>query len=108
MIINVCPAAVTSAPPERVWRLLTTPERYADWNDAMYLGADPPGPMTKGQVVHLASRALGRTWRLDMTVRDIDRDRGWIAVDVRLPFGIENRERLSVSETPDGTLLRLN
>ena len=108
VIINVCPAAVTSASPTRVWDLLTTPERYGDWNDAKYVGAYPPGPLAKGQVIHLTARSLGRRWPLDMVVADIDPIRRWIEVRVQLPFGIENRERLRLSETDRGTLVRLN
>src|SRR5438094_1222575 len=31
VIVNVCPAAVTPASPERIWTVLTTPERFGEW-----------------------------------------------------------------------------
>jgi hypothetical protein len=43
MVVNACPAAVTSAPPELVWRVLTTPERFGEWLDASFVSASPPG-----------------------------------------------------------------
>ncbi len=108
MIINVCPAAVTSASPDRVWQLLTSPERYADWNDATYVGSEPPGPVAEGQTIHLAARAVGRRWGFEMTVRGIDPQHRWIDVEAELPFGIANREHIALSETDQGTLVRLN
>src|SRR5580704_3939031 len=52
MIVNVCPAGVTSAPPDRIWRVLTTPERFSEWNDATFVSAEPPGSVKAGQVLH--------------------------------------------------------
>jgi uncharacterized protein YndB with AHSA1/START domain len=49
MIVNVCPAAVTSASPDRVWEVLTTPERFGEWLDAEFISANPPGPARPGQ-----------------------------------------------------------
>jgi uncharacterized protein YndB with AHSA1/START domain len=108
VVINVCPAAVTPASPDRVWKLLTTPERFGDWNGATYEGSEPPGPIQKDQIIHLAARSLGRHWPLDMTVRDLDPQHRWIEVHVQLPLGIENRERLTLTEIDHGTLVRLN
>jgi ligand-binding SRPBCC domain-containing protein len=109
MIVNVCPAAVTSAPPDRVWHVLTTPERFGEWNDATFVSADPPGPVKPGQVLHFTAPALGRKWRLTMEVRDMDPQSRWIDLLVRLPFGIENHEHITLTQTKDGgTLVRFN
>lgn len=108
MLINVCPAAVTSVSPDAIWNLLTTPEGFGSWNDAIQIASEPPGPMQTDQVIHLAARALGRRWPLEMKVRDVDPQQRWIEVDVELPFGIQNHERLTLTETDHGTLLRLN
>ena len=72
MIVNVCPAAVTSASPEKIWSLLTSPERYGDWLDARYVSADPPGPLQPGQVILLSTPELGREWPVRIDVRDMD------------------------------------
>src|SRR5260370_6141277 len=44
MVVNVCPAAVTPAPPERVWRVVTTPPTPPRRNDAALRSARPPRP----------------------------------------------------------------
>ena len=109
MVVNVCPAAVTSAPPERVWSVLTTPERFGEWLDASFVSASPPGPARPGQTIHLSAPSLGRRWPVSMDVVDVDPQSRWIDLLVRLPFGIENHERVTLSETKGGgTLVRFN
>lgn len=49
MIVNVCPAAVTMASPERVWDAATEVERLDEWADATVVSADPPGRVVAGQ-----------------------------------------------------------
>lgn len=108
-MVNVCPAAVTSAPPDRVWEVLTTPERFGEWQDAMFVSASPPGPVKPGQVIKLSARSLGRSWPVTIEVTDVDPQRRWIDLLVRLPFGIENHEHVTLTETKNGgTLVRFN
>lgn len=108
MIVNVCPAATTTAPPERVWAILTTPERFSDWTDAGFVSSDPPGPVRPGQTIHLRA-SLIRDWPLSIDVRDLDPQHRWMDLLVRLPFGIQNHEHLTLTETKaGGTLIRLN
>ena len=109
VFFNVCPAATTSASPDRVWRVLTIPERFEDWLDAQFVSADPPGPVKPGQTIHLSAPALGRSWPVTLEVRNVDPQHRWIDLLVRLPFGIENHERVTLSETKGGgTLVRFN
>jgi ligand-binding SRPBCC domain-containing protein len=109
VIVNVCPAAVTSASPERVWGVLVAPERYGEWNDATFVTAEPPGPVGPGQTIRLTAPSLGRRWPLSIEVRDIDPGRRWIDLVVRLPFGIDNHEHLTLTQTDSGgTLVSLN
>ena len=109
MIVNVCPAATTSAPPDRIWSILTDSERIHVWNDARYVSADPPGPMTAGQVIHLTAPGFGRSWPVLFDVRDVDPERRWLDVMVHLPLGLTNHERITLTETPEGgTLVRFN
>jgi ligand-binding SRPBCC domain-containing protein len=109
MIVNVCPAAVSSAPPDRIWHVLTMPQRFSDWNDATFVSAEPSGPVKPGQVLHFTTPALGRQWRLRMDVRDMDPQSRWIDLLVRLPFGIENHEHITLTQTKEGgTLVRFN
>ncbi len=109
MIVNVCPAATSTAPPERFWGIITAPERFGEWTDASYVRSDPPGPVHPGQTIHLGGRALGRYWTFPIDVGDIDPNHRWIDLLVHLPFGIANHEHLTLTETEDGgTLVRFN
>ena len=109
MIVNTCPAAVTSASPERVWQVVTDTERLGDWADATFVSAHPPGLAATGQVVNLRASGLGRTWRVTIEVGDMDPGHRWIDLLARLPLGLENHEHLTLAETPEGgTLIRFN
>ncbi len=109
MVVNVCPAAVTPTSPDRIWKVLTTPERFGEWLDARFVSADPPGPAKPGQTIHLSAPSLGRHWPVTIEVRDTDPQRRWIDLLVRLPFGIDNHEHVTLTETKDGgTLVRFN
>ena len=109
MIVNVCPAAVTSASPDRVWRVVTDSEHFGDWTDARFVSAIPPGPATTGQVIHLQAGGFGRVWPVSIEVGDMDTRHRWIDLLARLPLGLENREHLTLTSTPEGgTLIRFN
>jgi hypothetical protein len=109
MIVNVCPAAMTAAKADRVWQVITTPERFEDWQDARFIAARPPGPVREGQVITLGARGFGREWPVTIDVLALDPDRRWIDLRVHLPFGIVNDERVTMTETDEGgTLVRFN
>jgi ligand-binding SRPBCC domain-containing protein len=109
VIVNVCPAAVTSASPDRVWRVLTTPERFGEWTDAIYVSSDPPGPVKPGHTIHLTARSFGRTWPVLIEISNMDGQSRWIDLRVHLPFGIDNHEHVTLNETKEGgTLVRFN
>jgi uncharacterized protein YndB with AHSA1/START domain len=109
VIVNVCPAAVTPAAPDRVWKVLTTPERFGDWQDATFVSSNPPGPVKPGQTIRLAARGFGRQWPVSIEVTDMDPQRRWIDLLVHLPVGVENHEHVTLTETKDGgTLVRFN
>lgn len=109
MVVNVCPAAVTSASAERVWTVLTTPQRFGEWLGASFVSAEPPGPVAPGQVIHLTAPAMGRQWPVHMDVRGMDPQHRWLDLIVHLPFGIANHERVTLTDSEDGgTLVRFN
>jgi uncharacterized protein YndB with AHSA1/START domain len=100
---------MTPAPPERVWRVLTTPERFGEWLGASFVSADPPGPVRPGQTIRLSAPSLGRRWPVLMDVVDVDPQKRWLDLVVHLPFGIDNHERVTLAETKEGgTLVRFN
>jgi hypothetical protein len=109
VVVNVCPVAVTKASPERVWQVITTLERDEEWLDVKVVSSDPPGPMTPGQTIKLSGPILGRKFLLTMQVGDMDPQRSWVDILVRLPFGIDNHEHLTLTATEEGgTLIRFN
>jgi activator of Hsp90 ATPase-like protein len=109
VIVNVCPAAATSAAADRIWSVLTTPERFGEWADADFVSAEPPGPAQAGQVIRLTSQGYGRRWPVRIDVLDVDPGRRWIDLVAYLPLGIANHERITLSETDrGGTLVRFN
>jgi uncharacterized protein YndB with AHSA1/START domain len=109
MVVNVCPAAVTSAPPDRVWRVLIATERLGEWTDARFVSAEPPGPARPGQTIKLTASFLGRKLPVTIVVSDMDPQSRWIDFLVHLPLGVDNHEHMTLTETrTGGTLVRFN
>ncbi len=109
MIVNVCPAATSKAPPDRFWAILMDPARFGEWAGARTVAVRPPGASHPGQVVDMRVPYGFTRWRVQIEVAGVDEKAGWIDVVARLPFGIDNREHLTLTETPEGgTLVRLN
>ena len=88
--------------------MLTTPERFGEWMDATFVSADPPGPVKPGQTIRLSAPSLGRRWPVLIDVVDVDPQKRWLDLVVRLPFRIDNHERVTLAETKQGTLVRFN
>lgn len=89
--------------------MLAAAEKFEDWQGARFVSSEPPGPVAPGQVIQLAARGSGRDWPVRIDVRDLDPQHRWMDLLVRLPFGIENHEHLTLTETKTGgTLIRLN
>jgi uncharacterized protein YndB with AHSA1/START domain len=108
VILNVCPAADTHASPDRVWDVLAAPERVGEWTVARYRSSDPQGPVKPGQTIHLTA-SFGRSWPVEIVVGEMDPQRRWIDLVAHLPFGIENHEHITLTETTEGgTLVRFN
>jgi hypothetical protein len=57
----------------------------------------------------MTAPSFGHSWPVDIAVRDVDPQHRWIDLVVRLPFGINNHEHLTLTETAEGgTLVRFN
>jgi ligand-binding SRPBCC domain-containing protein len=109
VIVNVCPAAVAKVAPDRVWEVVEATGRLGEWTDAAVVSVEPAGPARAGQVIRMGGRALGRDWHFSIDVGDVDPQHRWIDLVVHLPFGIENFEHLTLTETKEGgTLVRFN
>ena len=109
MIVNVCPAATSSAPPDRIWSVLTAVEKFEEWQGARFVSAEPPGPVRPGQAVNLSAKGFGRWWPVRIDVGEMDPQRRWIDLVVHVPFGVVNHERVTLTETSEhGTLVRFN
>jgi hypothetical protein len=109
VLVNVCPAANSTASPDRFWEVLTAVDRLGEWVDGRVVRVDPPGPARPGQVIDMVTSELGRDWPVRIEVGEMDSARRWIDLVARLPFGVDNHERLTLTERPDGgTLVRFN
>jgi len=105
--LSVCPSAVVDAPIDRVWDLVTRPEGFDLWTDATLVSAEPHGHASAGQELHLVTRALGWTFAVGITVREVDPERHRVGFRVALPFGVVNDEVMTLTEAGEGrTLVR--
>lgn len=110
MIFNVCPAAITRAPADRLWELLIDPARFEEWQQGVRLvSATPPGKLTPGQHIVLSAPFLARWLRFTFDIGEIDPNRQWIDLVARFPFGIVNREHITLTPAGAGeTTVRFN
>jgi uncharacterized protein YndB with AHSA1/START domain len=105
--VSVCPSAVVDAPVDRVWDLVTRPEGFDLWTDATLVSAEPDGHATAGQELHLVTRALGWTFAVGISVREVDPERHRVGFLVALPFGVVNDQVMTLSDAGEGrTLVR--
>jgi hypothetical protein len=109
MAVSVCPIGIASVPADRVWQVLTTPERYGDWVDGRVVAVVPPGPARAGQRVEMEAPAFARHWPVHITLEELDPGRRWLRLRVELPFGVVNHERVALSDAEGGrTLVRFD
>lgn len=94
MSLNVCPADMVSAPVERVWELLMQPAGYGRFWDFTVERVEPAGRAVVGQTFIGWSRALGRRWRIDGEIQEVDAERHHILFRTSLPFGVVGYNRL--------------
>jgi hypothetical protein len=95
--VSVCPMAVVEAPVERVWDLVTSPEEFGSWADAMLVRAEPPGRARAGQRLRLVTSALGHAFRVEMSVLEVDAGQRRLRLLIRLPLGLVNDETITMS-----------
>jgi len=88
MALNVCPADRVRAPVERVWELLMQPAGYGRFWDLTVERVEPEGPAAAGQKFVGWTRALGRRWRIDGEIQEVDTERHQILFRMSLPFGV--------------------
>ena len=107
-LVRICPAAVFTATPDRVWSVLADSIAFASWSGAVLVHAEPAGPVVAGQRIDLRAPALGRWWPVRVDVHEaVPPSR--LVVDVRLPFGIMNHETVQiVPEADRRSLVRFN
>lgn len=99
--------AVVEAPVEQVWDLLTSPEHFDSWTDATLVGAEPPGRPHPGQQLRLVTSALGRAFRVDMSVLEADAEQRRLHLLIHLPLGLVNDETITIAPAgEDRTIVR--
>jgi hypothetical protein len=94
MAFAVCPTDVVKAPIEVVWALLTTPAGWGSFFDAEVLSVEPPGSAVPGQRVTVASGRWPARFRLLFEFMEVVAARGSLRLEIKLPFGIINHEKL--------------
>ena len=105
--LSVCPSAVIDAPVDRVWDLMTRPEGFDLWTDATLVSAEPDGHAAAGQELHLVTKALGWSFAVRISVREVDPERHRVGFLVALPFGVVNDQVMTLAEAGEGrTLVR--
>lgn len=97
MGLSVCPAAIVAAPVEVVWENLVHWERYAAWADVQAERIEPDGPASVGQTISFGGRALGRTWHFTFKVEEVNYERHELGLHVFLPFGLQEKPRITCS-----------
>ncbi len=97
MPVSVCPMAVVEAPIDRVWDLVTSPEKLGSWADATLVSAEPPEPARAGQRLRLVTSALGHAFPVEMSVLEVDAEQRRLRLLIRLPLGLVNDETITMS-----------
>jgi len=94
MALNVCPTDKVRAPIERVWELLMQPAGYSRFWDLTIERVEPEGPAAVGQKFVGWTRALGRRWRIDGEIQEVDAERHQILFRMSLPLGVVGDNRI--------------
>jgi hypothetical protein len=90
----VCPAGVANASKEVVWEVLTQPRLYERWMDARPV--KPWGRRLRAGD-NLGLRVKGLPLRVTWDVNECDYERGRLQLAIRLPLGVRNDERITIS-----------
>jgi hypothetical protein len=105
--VSVAPSTEVEAYIEKVWSLLTRPDGFDLWSEAVLVAAEPEGRAHPGQILHLVTRALGWASAITIEVLEVDAERHRLHVLIRLPFGLVNDEVIAMTEAgEDRTLVR--
>ena len=99
MSLNVCPADTVHASVDRVWELLMYPAGYGRFWDLTVERVEPEGLAVVGQTFVGWSRALGRRWRIDGEIQEVDAERHHILFRMSYPFGVVGNNRLMCIRT---------
>lgn len=94
MTLNVCPVDRVRAPIDRVWELLVQPAAYGQFWDLTVERVEPDGPAAAGQKLVGWSRALGRRWRVEGEIQDVDAEMHQILFRMSLPLGVVGHNRI--------------
>jgi len=93
-MILVCPTDIVHASPDRIWELLTSPPELARWSSTT-LVETPGRAITAGDRLVLGA-GIAHFLRVVFHVREAVRPR-FLSIDIRLPFGVTNDERIDIS-----------
>jgi uncharacterized protein YndB with AHSA1/START domain len=103
MTLNVCPVDRVRAPIDRVWELLVQPAGYGQFWDLTVERVEPDGPAVTGQKLVGWSRALGRRWRVEGEIQDVDAEMHQILFRMSLPLGVVGHNRIVCAPIDEGS-----
>lgn len=95
--MEVCPTEVIDVAARRVWQLLTDPIQFAQWSGTK-LDEAPASPVRAGDSFVVSKGGL----RVRVQVMDASPVQH-LTLDVHLPFGVVNHERVQLIELSAST-----
>ena len=98
MTLNICPADIVHAPRSGMGAVDPSC-RYGRFWDLTVDHVEPDGPAVVGQTFVGWSRALGRRWRIDGEIQEVDAERHQILFRMSYPFGVVGNKRLMCTRT---------
>lgn len=108
MALFVCPAGIAEASVKTVWALVSEPDSFLLWADVdQVLICEPQGALAPGQRIVMRASGFGLRFKVVFEIKSVDPGRHVIELDVKLPLGVVNHERIACQPTDDGrTLIR--
>ena len=105
MGFQTCPTDLIEAPAERIWKLIVDPQQLGSWIDAKVADA-PRRPLEVGDRVGLLA-GPGHFLKVGIEVISL-RELEELALEISLPFGLKNHEKVRLRALGSRTRVTYN